>query len=601
MKTIQHFFSSELIEALGWTLVHSFWQGALLACLLMLLLIIMRRNSAQVKYFISYVALLGLLVWSAATFVHSYNYAIKKAALKENIISTPGYIKSFLEQSTTGDSLEKINDKGSLNLQIVRLRSVFQRNFYIVCTFWMIGILFLVLRMIGGFMYLRRIRSVNLIIIDKEWMNKLEELSGKLQIKRKIEAFFSPLVKTPLTIGFLKPVILFPVSVFTGFSTKEIEAILAHELAHVLRHDYFFNILQSIMEILFFFNPAAWIISAQIHRERENSCDNIAIGLTEDRISYAKALAAVQASQVEQGHLAMAFASSNGNILYRIKRLQNKVTMKTNFCEGLIASGAIVIGLILVSFTFGNTLPPNVKSGYQNTQVDKHLETNNNAVEKKRTSAEVDSILFVTRQKIQKNEALGQSSEKTNELIEVALSEPDEDLSAEMLDNINKAMEEINIDQIVREAMDEASKAVQEAYEEIDYKEIERDLREAARDVDDAKTEVEKEIRHEIRNADGLEKESLELGLAAAKMGLSVASTVLESLPLDEIISVSLKGAEAALKNIGEIDFDSACEKGKISEKDKKQMKEQMKYKEKEMKRQLEELESHMEQLDKQK
>lgn len=598
MKIIQYLLSSELIEAIGWTLVHSLWQGAVVAIVLTILLILMRRNSAQVKYFISFIALIGLLVWSAATFVHSYNYAKEKAALRENIISSPGYIRTVLTENISSKTEVESLKTNSLNLQIIKIRGFLQRNFSFICSLWLIGMLIFSFRLIGGGLYIRRVRSGNLIDIDKEWMKILNELADKLNIKRKVQAYFSPYIKTPLTVGSIKPFILFPVSVFTGFTPKEIEAIIAHELAHVIRNDYFFNILQSVLEIFFFYNPAVWIISSQIRNERENSCDNIAIEITGDKVAYAKALAGIQVYQMEQERLAMAFSSSGGNILQRIKRLQKKVTMKTNLIEGLIAAGIIIIGLTLASFTFGENALAQTKAG-MGYEVIVQSDSIESTPGKKYTSSYVDSLLETTQKNLAKNEEL-ESSEELEELLEVALSEKDKQISAEMLEDINAALAEINIDKIVRDAMKVASAAMKEAKAEIDQEDIRGDLEDAMREIEDAKAEIAEEMKLEMENADGIEKESIEMGMEAAKVGLEIASAVLKNLPIEEIISASLSGVEEALSAIGEIDFDSVYKENDLSEEELKQLKEQMKHKEKQLKQQMKELERQMKQLNEQ-
>jgi bla regulator protein blaR1 len=599
MKIIQYLFSSEIIEALGWTLVHSLWQGALLAIILTILLLLMHHNSAQIKYFISFISLIGILVWSAVTFIHAYNYAKEKAVIRENIISSPGYIRAVLKQELSSQNYVEKEEKETLNLQMVKIRSFFQRNFNSICFLWIIGILILSFRLIGGFLYLRRIRNTHLIAINKEWIEKLNELADKLQIKRKINAFFSPYIKTPLSLGFFKPVLLFPVSVFTGFSTKEIEAIIAHELAHVIRHDYFFNVLQSMLEIFFFYNPAVWIISSQIRNERENSCDNIAIELTGDKVAFAKALAGVQVYQMEQERLAMAFSSSYGSILHRIKRLQKKITMKTNFIEGLIAVGIIITGLTLASFTFGDNTLAQVKAGYQSSELNNYRDSINKKTKKKYASQKVDSMIKATQQNMEKNEEL-ESSQEMKELLEVALSEKDEEISAAMCEDINDVMMEINVDQIVRDAMNEASAALKAAHEEIDQDDIHSEMREAAREIETAKVEVEKEMHHEMENTDDIERESIKLGIESAKAGLEIASTVLENLPIEEIIEASLSGVAEALQTINETNFDSVYEENDLSKEDLKQLKEQMREKDKQLKEQMKQLEKQMEQLEKQ-
>ncbi|RPJ64644.1 MAG: hypothetical protein EHM20_18190, partial [Alphaproteobacteria bacterium] len=174
MKFIHHIISPELIEARGWTLIHSLWQGTVLALVLVLLLLLIHRNSAQLKYFISFITLACLMGWSVITFVNSYAYASEKAKIKENITSTPGYIQSYLKQTISETKVIEMTGKKSINLQILKIRGFFQRNFTIICFLWVVGIVFFSLRLVGGFIYLRRIRTTNLIGFNDEWVDKLQ-------------------------------------------------------------------------------------------------------------------------------------------------------------------------------------------------------------------------------------------------------------------------------------------------------------------------------------------------------------------------------------------------------------------------------------------
>jgi beta-lactamase regulating signal transducer with metallopeptidase domain len=600
MSALQYIFSSELIEALGWTIVHSLWQGSIVAIGLFILLLFMRKNSAQVKYLLSFVALIIVLVWSSATFVRSFNYAKEKQVLKERIISDPAYVKTLF---TINDS-EKANQvtviKEPINIQLIKVRSWFLRHFNLLCTLWLIGMLFLILRMVGGFVYAHKLRTFQLVPLTDEWNNKIKEMADKLGIRRAIQAFFSPLAKTPLTLGTLKPILLFPVSAFTGLTSKEIEAIIAHELAHVLRHDYLFNIIQSMVEILFFYHPAVWFISSQIRNERENSCDNIAIETTGDKVSFVKALAAIQIFSMRDEQLAMAFSSNKNSVLQRIKRLQKQVAMKTNFIEGVIAAGVIVVGLTLASITMGNPITPVPKEG----KIPEAL-----PVVVKRTEVQKDSIQSKMIEKIEKAEE--KNSEELEKAVEVALSEQDEELSEEMVEEINRAIDEVNVDEIVREAMREAaesmreaSREVEEAMTEIDREDINRDMREAAREIEQAKREMAEEMRRDM-SEDGVDRELIEASIQAATAGLDVAASVVGSIDVEGIVSAALKGVSAGLSSIGEIDHDSSHhhhyeysydtdQNSKIKEKDKKQLeKEQQK-----LQKQLEELQKKIDEME---
>ena len=583
MNALQYIFSAELIEAIGWTIIHSLWQGTLVAIVLTLLLLFMRRNSAQLKYLVSFFALLIIIGWSGITFANAYEYAKEKAALKENITSNPNYIKSYLaDKLTQENTIEAAPTEIDINIQLIKIRSYFQRNFNLICLIWIIGMIFLIIRMIGGFIYAHRLRTYQLMDIGDEWLSKIEEFAFKLNISRKVLAFFSPLAKVPMTLGTIKPVILFPVAAFTGLSVKDVEAIIAHELAHIVRHDYLFNIIQTFVEILFFYHPAVWMISSQIRSERENSCDNIAIQLIGDKVAYVKALAAVQINQMEQGQLAMAFASSKGNLLQRIKRLQKQVAMKTNFIEGLIAAGVVVVGLTLVSFTMGNRVSPQVMPD-ENTMTVLPLDEAGKTVAKTVwTQDKRDSVQLELEKNIQKSEELDKVSDEMKKMVEVAMSENDTEVSAEMMEEINKALKDLDIEKIIQEALKEAQIAIKEAHGSIDYDEIHsdmeearrdieeaqrevmasidhgeirRDLEEARRDIEEARREMREDIRRDMEN-DDVPDEIIELSIGAAEAGLNIASAVLENLPLDQIIHAALEGVGTALESLDEIDFD---------------------------------------------
>jgi beta-lactamase regulating signal transducer with metallopeptidase domain len=618
MNLINHFFASELIEAIGWTLVHSLWQGSAVVIVLAILLVIMRKNSAQLKYFVSFVSLIILLGWSVSTFVDAYRYAAEKRELKERIATSPDNFRLLLKQNMANTATAQTGNSELIDLKLIKIRSFFQRNFSIICTLWLAGMLFLFIRLIGSFIYLHRIRTYGLVNLSEDWLTKLNELAAKLKIRRKVDAFFSPLVKGPLTLGSIKPVILFPISAFTGLSTKEIEAILAHELAHVLRHDYFFNILQSMMEILFFYHPAVWIISAQIRAERENSCDNIAVSLTGDKVAYAKAIASAEIFRMEHERLAMAFASSKGNSLQRIKRLQKNVAMKTNFIEGLIAAGVIVIGLTLASFTLGHDEKPVVKSDTIAEMV------------KPVSSVEVDSILKATQENIGKTEDLDKANKELEKAIEAALSEEDKEAQAQMLEDINKAVQDLNIEKVVQEAMLEAQKAIKEASVEInkaeikkemeearrdieearselaeskaiDTDEISRDMAEARRDIENARAEVAEDFRRDMERATSdVEREGLRIGLQAATAGLDAAAAVMQNLPIEEIISSALSGVEVALDAMANINLDTIYEDETVHKDNLKQMNKDLKQQNKALIDQQKQLQNQQKALEKQ-
>lgn len=538
-------FSVEFTEALGWMLIHSLWQGSIVAILLLIILFAIKSKSAQIKYFISFVALMGITVWSGVTFVKSYRYAAEKQNLKAQIINNPSQFRSILKASATNSVSNPIKGIDQTSLKV---RTFFIRHFNAICFVWLVGIMVMLIRFVGGLAYTRRLRSHKLTPITDEWCLILKTLSQKLGVKRRVETFFSPLTQVPVTLGAIKPVILLPVSAITGLTPSEFEAIVAHELAHIMRNDYLLNVIQSIVEMLFFFHPAVWIISSQIRAERENSCDNIAVNAIGNKTEYIKTLAAMQIKQVEQTNLAVAFSSSKGTVLQRIKRLQKEITMKTNFTEGIIAATIIAGGLMLASFTSSQSVEYS-KSLNSNAPMEQHLVQNR------------DSLLQVTVTSIDKLKP--EQVQAIEQAVEVAMSETDTLLSAQMMHEINQSLKEINLNEIVKEAMLEVGKAMKEASVEIDsmlneveMQEINEGLREAAREIQAARAEVEAEMRLEME-AEGVAPEIIEASVNAAKTGLDVASGVVENLDIEGIVSFALQGVFSAFSSIGEAASDS--------------------------------------------
>jgi hypothetical protein len=147
-------------------------------------------------------------------------------------------------------------------------------------------------------------------------------LARRLHISRAITLLESTLVEVPTVIGWLKPVVLLPASALGALSPSQLEAILAHELAHIRRHDYLVNLLQTLVETLLFYHPAVWWLSRRIRIERENCCDDLAVSLCGDPVAYANALADLESLRSETTpthHIAL--AATGGSLLHRVRRL----------------------------------------------------------------------------------------------------------------------------------------------------------------------------------------------------------------------------------------------------------------------------------------
>lgn len=218
-----------------------------------------------------------------------------------------------------------------------------QNNLDVFVMIWLVGTTLLLLRLVVGFTHVQslKVQQVNSISADiQALMNNLLE---KTQMPATIKLLESARATVPMTIGWLKPVVLLPVGIASGLTIKQLEAILAHELAHIKRYDYLVNIFQNFVEILFFFHPATWFISGKVRDERENCCDDFAVEICGDSLVLAKALTQVASFQ-QQPRLAMAFGAKRQTFMDRIKRIIGINDSKPMS----YGNWAAVLGMILV-------------------------------------------------------------------------------------------------------------------------------------------------------------------------------------------------------------------------------------------------------------
>lgn len=332
MSWIQNLFSSHFIHALGWTLIHSLWQGAFLAILLAIALILLRKNSSKLRYFITISVLFTLIFASVITFVNLYQ---TPAPLSHYSSFTP---KVEAVASVTLEHTTQAPDK------LAFFSDYFGQHLPLIVTVWLSGVLVLMLRFLGGYALLQRMRHYQVTSVNREWQLKILEIADYLKIKKVVRLLESANAKTPMVIGYLKPVILLPLGTISGLSSKQIEVILIHEMAHIARNDYLINVSQSIVEIFLFFNPAMWWISGRVREEREHCCDDIVLQMTNDHLTLAKTLAVLE--EIRPASLAVAFAGQKGGLLGRIRRIVNTPRINATFSEGFIAA------ILLVCFMF---------------------------------------------------------------------------------------------------------------------------------------------------------------------------------------------------------------------------------------------------------
>ncbi|MEZ0006817.1 bla regulator protein BlaR1 [Flavobacterium sp. 28YEA47A] len=335
--------NENVLKAISWTLIHSVWQGLILAIVAGLVIVFTRKSKAIVRYNI--LSGLFLIFILAVGFTFNYEYQQETVIVSEGTITgtTVLELKNVMASPTevAPDYLQKA--RIYLNEHATTIAAIWFLIFAIKC--------FGVFRNLTN---VYRIRNYKVHNASEYWNSRVVDLSKKLNIKKHIVLLESQLVKVPSVTGFFKPIILIPVGLLSNLPQDQIEAILLHELAHIKRRDYFINLLQSFAEILFFFNPGFLWISSLIKDERENCCDDIAVAITQSKSQFIHALVSFQEYNMKQNELALGFGKNKNQLLARTKRIIQDNNKSLNTVEKTFLSLCIII-MLSFSLACSNT------------------------------------------------------------------------------------------------------------------------------------------------------------------------------------------------------------------------------------------------------
>jgi len=331
MMSLQQILSNPMVERIGFAIMHSLWQCTAIAVLLAVVLVALRNRRTQVRYNVAVSALLLMVIATAVTvFVAGGAQQVAPVVAAEMpAAQAPGQVITSGEMPVVvADAAPEavpvpvviVIDESAANAAGIREKIEIAGPYLALA--WIIGVLILSVWHLGGWAQLRRLRRVMLKPVEDHVSEKLERLARSLAVTRTIEIVESALVTVPTVIGAFKPVVLLPASALTGLSTEQLEMILAHELAHIKRNDYLMNLIQTAIDILLFYHPAAWYVSRKIRGERENCCDDIAVRVTGDSLKYARALTTLE--EIKATHRRLAVAANGGNFFDRIARLVGK-------------------------------------------------------------------------------------------------------------------------------------------------------------------------------------------------------------------------------------------------------------------------------------
>jgi len=301
------------IQVTGWTLIHFVWQGGLLVVATATALRLCRRRSSEARYAIACIGLTAMLAAPAVTAAVSW---VPASALMPGGSETPAVsaARSPFTMPQTANDGSSPSVRGAAGTRI-RLDEWLP----FVVWAWLAGVALLLARFAGGCWRVHRLRVASLADAVSPWQSASERLAARLQLSITFRVVESGLVDAPSVIGWIRPVVLLPVSAVTNLAPVQIEAILAHELAHIRRRDYAVNLLQTAAETLLFYHPAVWWVSARVREEREHCCDDVAVELCGAPTAYAEALAELASWRARA--TALAVAATDGLLLARVRRL----------------------------------------------------------------------------------------------------------------------------------------------------------------------------------------------------------------------------------------------------------------------------------------
>jgi len=303
--------SRDVIEALAWALVHFTWQGAAIALAAMVFGRAMRAGGPERRYTLYCGALFMMLLAPVATyFVVRADWTAPAHPAAVSTVTPPA-----LTAAPAALTAATATDPAVPWLPLL-----------VRC--WLAGVVLLSLRSLGGFIVAQRLKRWKTTPAADRIQEAALRLRGKLGLRRSVRVLESAIAGIPSAVGWLRPVVLLPVSAMTVLTPEQIEMVLAHELAHIRRCDYLVNLAQTAVETLLFYHPAVWWLSGRIRAEREHCCDDLAVAACGNPVGYANALAALEGIAAHPP--ALVLAASGGSLLRRIQRLLNREGLQTD-------------------------------------------------------------------------------------------------------------------------------------------------------------------------------------------------------------------------------------------------------------------------------
>jgi CubicO group peptidase (beta-lactamase class C family)/beta-lactamase regulating signal transducer with metallopeptidase domain len=356
-----------IVQVLGRILLHFVWQGLAVALVLWLLFFVFRTS--QLRYVLACSALVVMTLLPVFTGIHitreqarveGNRYVLE--ALANSTAPNAATETTKLEEGVKVVSAAQAAQTTNIPMQGVEndssyLQVTININRYLpwLVVSWFIGVVALSIRLLGGLFVTRRLRTKHTKAVPNEIEMRLESLASQLKLKG-VKVLESLSVQVPMVIGWLQPVVLLPTSAISGLSVKQLEMILAHELAHIRRNDYLVNILQTVIETLFFYHPAVWWVSSKIRETREHCCDDLAVKLCGgNKFHYAQTLASLDGLRPGSN---LALAANGGSLVGRIERLAGRTPQTGGLMNWLVSLILVLVPWLVLSSSYAQAKLP---------------------------------------------------------------------------------------------------------------------------------------------------------------------------------------------------------------------------------------------------
>lgn len=492
-----------LTHSMAWALLHSLWQGLLIFGTLYTLLKAMPNANSRTKYYLALGAFAGLFTWFADTWVEQYQ---RLKGITVFITQAGGDVAATTYTTKVFDG----HVQGAL---LHKYLPGIEQYFPYLLIIYSCGLAFMLMRFVLNIMQVRSLRTHGIAPLAPKYHDLLSQCMQRLEIGRPVSMFLSHRISVPMMLGVLKPVILLPVATLNHLSMEELEAILSHELAHIRRHDYLVNMLQTIAETMLFFNPFVWLISRIIRKEREHCCDDLVVANSATPLHYAKALAILEGNRYNNNKLAMAATGNKNQLFHRIKRIMEMKKNNLNYGQITIIIVALIAVLFTAAmFTFSPSFAQKLKKG-------ETTDTTKKSVYRYKTVTIDKNGKRTEEEQVSDKPIKGKMDEEDNGDVVVSYSDGDSAHAKRVHKVIVDHNTVINIDgDEISKNVQEVMKKVQKEFDAVDWEqineEINKGLGEVNKQLNDKKfrKQISVEIRKEMENAkDELEKAKKEI------------------------------------------------------------------------------------------